>query len=526
MLETQAPAWARLDAAAWTRNPVLGVSLIAASAATTIAVGVAGPSVVALDLGERSSALPPWHLPPGAGTPNELVAVILLWLGLIAGTIGLWIAWRAVADGWRPDNRKLLGLGIGLSVLTALVLPLTSADVLMYAAYGRLQVLGLNPYDITPAMIFREEFDPVLILTERPWQDTPSVYGPMASASQWVAAALGGESMHDIVFWLQVIALVPFLVIGVLAYLMARGDHATQTRAVLFTVLNPLMIWSVIAGAHNEAFTLVFAIVGLWFLRKHPLLAGIGIGLAGTVKVSLVFYGLAMVWGYRREPRKLVFLLIGAAIPLAIAYGVLVPRALFAAARNTGYISAGSWAPPLHGLLSFVMPEPVARSIVGVLGWTGMVVIAWMLSRVLPWHLVPGVAETTNPRRDPLTIAVRTAALLTAAWLITSPYTLSWYDLITWVPLGLMAASKLEPLMMWRGMWLSVAYVTGRSVEFSEGMQVAASVIRDGLCTAAQVLVIVAIVRWWWQEGRELPSFTRLRAAFALVGQRHLLPHD
>ena len=115
-----------------------------------------------------------------------------------------------------------------------------------------------------------------------------------------------------------------------------------------------------------------------------------------------------------------------------------------------------------------------------------------------------------------LTIA---AALAIALWLLER-------RLRSRQPLGLLAASRLDALMMWRGMWLSVAYVTGRSVEFSEGMQVAASVIRDGLCTAAQVLVIVAIVRWWWQEGRELPSFTRLRAAFALVGQRHLLPHD
>lgn len=526
MLENQALARSRLRDAAWARNPRLGVSLISASAVTTVAVGFAGPSAVALDVGDRTGWLPPWFLPASAGTPHELVAVGLLWLGLIAGTAGLWISWQAVNDGWRPDNRKLFGLGAGLSILTALVLPLTSADVLMYAAYGRLQVLGLDPYDITPAMIFREEFDPVLILTERPWQDTPSVYGPMASFSQWLAAWLGGESMHAIVFWLQVFALVPFLVIGALVYLMARGDHTTQTRSVLFTVLNPLMIWSVVAGAHNEAFTLLFAIVGLWFLRKHPLLAGIGIGLAGSVKVSLVFYGLAMVWGYRREPRKLAWLLVGAAIPLAVAYGVLVPRALFAAARNTGYISAGSWAPPFQGLLSLLMPEWIARSIVGGIGWLGMIAIAWMLSRVLPWQPVPGGDPLANPRREPLTIAVRTAAVLTAAWLITSPYTLGWYDLTTWVPLGLLAASRLEPLMMWRGMWLSIAYVTGRSVEFSPGTQVAATVIRDGLCTAAQILVIVMVVRWWWQEGRELPSFARARAAMSLVGQRQLVPYD
>lgn len=519
-------AFTRLRAAAWTRNPTLGVALIAASAATTIAVGAAGPSAVALELGERTSWLPPWYLPASTGTPNEWVAVVLLWLGLVAGTIGLWIAWRAVAEGWRPDNRKLFGLGVGLSLLTALVLPLTSADVLMYAAYGRLQVLGLDPYDITPAEIFRAEYDPVLILTERPWQDTPSVYGPLASFSQWLAAGLGGESMHDIVFWLQVLAVVPFLAIGAIAYAMTRGEHAAQTRAVLFTVLNPLMLWSVVAGAHNEAFTLVFAIVGLWFLRRNPLLAGIGIGLAGTIKVSLIFYGLAMLWGYRREPRKLVLLIVGAVIPLAIAYGLVVPKALLAASRNTGYISAGSWAPPVYELLCLMLPEWVARSIVGWVGWLGLVVVAWMLSRVLPWQAVPGLSPAASPQRDPLTIAARTAAVLTTAWLVTSPYTLSWYDLIAWVPLGLLAASRLEPLLMWRGMWLSLAYVTGRSVEFSPPLQAVAAVVRDGLCAAAQLLVLVLIVRWWWREGRELPSLHRLRAGLALAGDRRLVPYD
>ena len=519
-------ALSRLLAAPWTSNPRLGVALIAASAATTIAVGFAGPSAVALDLGERTSWLPPWYLPDGAGIPNEWLAVSLLWLGLIVGTVGLGIAWRAVAEGWRPDNRRLFWLGVGLSVLTALVLPLTSADVLMYAAYGRLQVLGLDPYAITPAEIFRAEFDPVLIVTERPWQDTPSVYGPVASASQWLAASLGGESMHDIVFWLQVLCVLPFIAIGAIVYRMARGDQEAQTRAVLFTVLNPIMIWSVVAGAHNEAFTLVFAIVGLWFLRRNPLLAGIGIGLAGTIKVSLVVYGLAMVWGYRREPRKLVLLIVGAVIPLAVAYGLVVPKALLAASRNTGYISAGSWAPPVQWLLSLAMPDWVARSIVGWLGWLGMIAIAWMLSRVLPWQAVPGLPATVSPQRDPLTIATRTAAVLTTAWLVTSPYTLSWYDLIAWVPLGLLAASRLEPLLMWRGMWLSLAYVTGRSVEFGPDIQVVAVVIRDGLCAAAQILVLVWIVRWWWREGRELPSFHRLRAGLALAGDRRLVPYD
>lgn len=503
------PAFLR---APWTRNPTLGVWLIVASALTTVLVAFTGPSSVALTLGPRNGLMPPWYLPVGMFPLGEWVAVPALWLGLAAGTVGLWITWHAVSFGWRPNNRRLFALGSVLSLLTSLVPPLTSADVLMYAAYGRLQVLGLNPYSITPADVFRQEFDPLLIWTERPWQDTPSVYGPIATASQWLAAVLGGGNMHNTVCWLQLLAVLPFLVIGAAAVKLAHGDPKIQTRAVLFTVLNPLMIWSVLAGAHNEALTLVFAIVGLWFIRRNPMLAGVCIGLAGAVKVSLVFYGVAMAWGYRHDWRKLLKLVAGAAIPLVIAYGFWVPGSLMAAQRNTGYISAGSWAAGVQGLLQPLLGRYVSWSLVGWLGWIFMAAVAWMLSRVLPWRLVPGVPDDERPRWDPLTITVRTAALLTASWLVTSPYTLSWYDLITWVPLGLMAVNRLDVLMMWRGFWLAAAYVTGRAVQFSDQMKGVSNVLRDWFCSGAQMLVLVAIVHWWWTWGHELPPMPgRLR---------------
>ncbi|MFZ1282811.1 MAG: hypothetical protein WAQ75_01670, partial [Propionicimonas sp.] len=158
--------------------------------------------------------------------------------------------------------------------------------------------------------------------------------------------------------------------------------------------------------------------------------------------------------------------------------------------------------------LSWVMPEFVARSIIGWLGWGGMIAIAWMLSRVLPWTAVPGADPSADPTREPLTIAVRTAAILTVSWLITSPYTLSWYDLTAWVPLALLASTRLDALLMWRGAWLSVAYVTGRAVQFSDGMKALAFVVRDILCSGAQILVIVLVVLWWWRDGHELPSFS------------------
>ena len=515
----------RLRLPAWTASPRTGLALIVASCLITVAVAALGPSCVTLDVGPAAGPLPPWFVPEGArralGLPlGEWLLVPPLWLGIALGGVGLWVALRALAAGWRPGVHRLFALGVGLNVVTVLVPPLTSADVLMYAAYGRLQRLGRDPYTITPAEVFRSTFDPVLVHTERPWQDTPSVYGPIASWTQWLANALGGDSMHDVVFWLQVLCVVPFLVIGALLVKLAHGDPARQARAVLLTVANPLLVWAVVAGAHNEALTLVFAICALFFVRRSAFATGLFIGLAGAVKVSLVFYGLALVWGYRRDWRKVIALGLGALVPLALGYGLLAPEALFAASRNTGYISQGSWGPPVVFALGFLMPDLLARSIVTKLGWVLMVVVAWMLSCVLDRGSVPGASA--RPGRvngdDPLTIATRTALVLCAAWVISSPYSLAWYDLIAWAPLALLAPSRLDKILIVRGAALSIAYVTARSVEFGAEMLWASWLVRETLCSAVQLGVLAAVVWWWWRLGHQLPT-----RAYIVHGWRALL---
>lgn len=491
----------------------LALGLIVASCAVFVVVGAAGPSAVALNLGPRYSFLPPWYLPFKDANWNEWAVTAIMWGALVLGAVGLWIGWRALKAGWRPRPWRLFGLGAGLSTVVGLVLPLTSADVMMYAAYGRLQVIGQNPYTVPPAQIFRQEFDAVLVWTERPWQDTPSVYGPLASAVQWLSATLGGANMHDIVFWLQMFTLVPFLAIGIMVMVMMRGDEAAQARAALLTVCNPIMICAVVAGAHNEALAMVFAVAGLYFMRKNPWLAGLGIGLAGTVKVSLIFVGVAMLWGYRHDRRKLVRLVVGAVVPLAVAYAWLAPQSILAAQRNTDYVSAGSWAEPIYTWLEYSVGVDVGHWVTFAGGWIGMAIVGWMLSRVLPRDGVPGVGSVADsagstgvdPATDPLTQAARAAVVLVGAWLVASPYTWVWYDYLVWVPLALLAVSRIHGILLWRGLWLSVAYVTGRIYNYGADLAATSAVLRDEVCTVAQYITLALIVGWWWRRGHELP---------------------
>ena len=497
----------------WHRDHRYGVAGIVGATALTLLAGFLGPSAVTLTLGPRRSLLPPWYLPAGVVRPDEWVVSTLVWLAILVGAAGLFVAMRALADGWKPRVRRLFALGTGLSLVTITVPPLTSADVLMYAAYGRLQAIGRDPYEITPAEVFRGQFDPVLRWTERPWQDTPSVYGPITSWLQLLANKLGGENMHDIVFWLQVFAVVPFILAGAGVVMLAHGDARRQARAALLTVANPVLIWAVVAGAHNEALSVMFAVAGLMMMRKSPFAAGVGIGLAGCAKVSIGIWGLAMLWAYRKEPKKALLLCLGTALPMGWAYILWQPTAFFQALRNGSYVSVGSWANPVFRFLDLFMTGFNAKVVVGVISYSGLFVIAWMLSRTVPWTAVPGLARGADLRQDPLTIAVRTSLVLSVAWLVTSMYTLSWYDLIAWMPLAVLAANKLDRIMLLRITPLSLAYVPGRAIDVGPALDFTANRVRDTVSPVVQFAVLAAVVLWWRRPER--PELFPVRAPAA-----------
>jgi alpha-1,6-mannosyltransferase len=497
----------------WHRNHRFALFGIVGATSLTLLVGFLGPSAVTLTLGPRESYLPPWYLPAGMVKPNEWFVSLLIWAAILLGALGLWVGLRALADGWKPKFKKLFALGTVLSLLTICVPPMTSADVLMYAAYGRLQAIGRDPYDITPAEVFRGQFDPVLRWTERPWQDTPSVYGPITSWTQLTANKLGGENMHDIVFWLQLFSVVPFILACAGVLLLARGDARRQGRVALLTIANPLLIWAVVAGAHNDSLAVMFAVGGLLFMRKNPFVAGLGIGLAGCAKISIGLWGLAMLWAYRREPKKALLLCLGTVVPMGLAYVLWQPTAFLQALRNGGYVSVGSWANPLYRLLDVFLTGFHAKVVVGVISYIGLIVIAWMLSRVVPWTPAPGLDKDADLRRDPLTIALRTSLVLSVAWLITSMYTLSWYDLLAWMPLAVLAATKLDKIMLIRGAALSLAYVPGRAIDVGPVLDFTASRMRDTMSPIIQMAMILAVILWWRQPDRpELFPFKKQQA--------------
>jgi alpha-1,6-mannosyltransferase len=81
-------------------------------------------------------------------------------------------------------------------------------------------------------------------------------------------------------------------------------------------------------------------------------------------------------------------------------------------------------------------------------------------------------------------------------------YTLSWYDLLAWMPLAVLAASKLDKIMVIRGATLSLAYVPGRAIDLGPALDFTATRMRDTVSPIVQMAMVLAVVLWWRQPDR------------------------
>jgi hypothetical protein len=247
----------------------------------------------------------------------------------------------------------------------------------------------------------------------------------------------------------------------------------------------------------------MFAVLALIALRRNVFLAGVLLGMAGCSKLSIGLVGIAMLWALRGNPRKMLQLCLGAGITMIVLYAFVGLRAFQQARSQTSFISTGTPHKVVYNLLDLFMPGVVARTLVAIAAWVLLVMVAILLSQVFPQSLVPKAFED-----DVTPDAVRYTAIYAIAWLLTSMYTLAWYDLTAWIALAMVAASQLDKLMVLRTAMLSIAYVPGRdrrAIDMSPSLDFVTTRIRDSLCPLVELILLVSLIVWarrggaqWW----------------------------
>ncbi|MCF2526467.1 hypothetical protein [Yinghuangia soli] len=462
------------------------VAFLATGIVLLLATGLLGPSAAQPPLPGGPSWLPPYRF---AADPSAGLVTALLLGSALSGALGLGLAMLALRAGWAPDPRRLTAAGIAAAVAAVLVPPMGSADHLVYAAYGRLAATGGDPYRDT-ATDLAAAGDPVGRAVEAPWQDTPSVYGPVATAEQWLAAKLGGDSTHTIVFVLTLLGAAAFVATGLLLQRAVGADRQARARIALLWMLNPLLLFVGVNAGHLDALAVAIAVAALVAVRRSPLLAGVLVGLACAAKVSLGLYVLALAWALRHRLKDLAVML-GAGLAVgAAAYLPLGTQAFEQMRENSKMVSL---AMPLRLAvkpLESALDHDDARTLIGLIGWVALALVAWLLAPVV------ARAAARGPVADPaLRDAAGAAALLTLAWVLTAPYSLPWYDLAVWAPFALLGASAADWLLLARTTLLVCAYVPGRAVPLPDGVDSLARTLRGTVGPYAGLALLFGALR-------------------------------
>jgi hypothetical protein len=442
----------------------------------------------------RSSWMPPALRLPATGPPWELgvhvptkIIVVAVWVSGVFAGAGIAAGLLAVRRRLPIPMRAIIVSAVVAAAILTVVPPTGSTDSLDYAIYGHIAAIGHSPYVMTPnryRLLFHLKqgvpFD---------WAHAPSVYGPLATAEQLVAARLAGPSLAVTAFWLKLLNDIAFAAVALVADRALRTDSARRARAHLLWTANPLLIWNLIAAGHLDVLAAALGLAGLlvadrWAEHTARLLAGaaagVCIGAAVSIKADYLVFGLALALALRNRPSQLLAAAGGAAavvIPGYVVAGSPAVRAL--ASRASGGIGNGFYGTVLEHLgLSLHYSEPIAALL--------LVPVGWLAVTKLP------VAADDRP-------AIRIALALSVTWLVLWPNQFAWYSVMITCVLILYPESRLD--------WVAIGWLTAITIADMPGI---------GFGRPAKTLgPVLAVVQR--QIGERVTPWIMLAAAVAFV---------
>lgn len=452
------------------RRDPLRLSLLAGALLCLLLVGLAHPSVAAPPLGP-----PGWvpHLPDLPLRGWGIVAVQTL--GYLLGAAALILAVRRPSRLGIPwPAWALVG---GLVLLTV---PFGTADHTNYAAYGHILAQGGDPWLTSPQAFGN---DAVTSLVQPPWQDTPNVYGPCATALLGAAAHLGGDSVRQIVWLWQVVVVIAWLAVRWLLVRLTGRPEAVDT----WWTGNVLVLGAGVFGAHVDLLATAGVVAALVVAQRMPSVLGAGLagvlaGLAASTKITagVIALALALAWLRRCMANGRDLTPIGALSHTSAmgagALTVVVPLHIWAGphvfeqvSRQSGGVSYASPWRAVYTALDLGLAEPTAR---GIASWASAALC--IVLAVVIWRRLVHKGDSRSggspypgatPSEVPLPVSILLA--LTAAYAIGAAYVLPWYALpmwaavVAWVGLGGTDPRLLVALAL-QGTVVALGYVPGR----------------------------------------------------------------
>ncbi len=249
---------------------------------------------------------------PVLGLFSRMTTVALAFA--FTGVFMIVLAWLALGRLSRPGRARAVSVPQMARTLIMWIAPLVftvpsfSRDVYSYLAQSEIVAMGQDPYTVGPAQALGVNH-PLTQGVPTMWRDTPSPYGPLfltvGKAINWLTGdhVVAGVAMH------RLVALGGLMMIVWALPRLARRFGVSPVSALWLGAANPLVLFHLVVGVHNEALA-----IGL-------MLVGFELALRGTPRVTPD--GPFPPW----QPGELYWYAIGAAV-ITLGAAVKIPAAL------------------------------------------------------------------------------------------------------------------------------------------------------------------------------------------------------
>jgi hypothetical protein len=294
----------------------------------------------------------------GAGSMGSqtklLLSIVLVYGGLVL-LMRVWLRLSEVMKNHPGSPIKQLWKILALwSVPMIIAPPLFSRDVFSYAAQGEMTSYHLSPYILGP---FSLGSSPYVAPVDPLWGNAPAPYGPLFL---WIDGTITRITHHNHLATVVGLRLLEVAAVALMAYalpLLARAMGRSAGEAFVLGALNPLVLLTLIGGAHNDALMAAFLTLGIAkAMQKKPLWGFFFCACAAAIKapaaLGMVYVAWTCVSPYVSKRERLRPFLYAGAIG-AFVLGVSTWMAGFGFGWVKNILSNGtvrSWAAPATGV--------------------------------------------------------------------------------------------------------------------------------------------------------------------------------
>ena len=382
----------------------------------------------------------------GLPARNATVSIAITYAGMAMVVLGwLWLGRMLKRDqnGGTPLARGFITRTMTLWALPLFVAPpLFSKDVYSYLAQSAIAAGGKDPYLLGPADALGID-NPLTRSIPTVWRTTPAPYGPLFLWLGRGVTALTGNDVVLGVFAHRLLALSGLaLIVWALPRLAKRLDLDPRS-ALWLGVANPLVLFHLFSGVHNEALMLGLMLSGLELgLSRSWLLGTMLITLSADIKIpAALALGFLGMWVARQRGGRVIDV-AKVGVAMAAVFGAVMVAVAYGTGLGFGWINTLDTPNLIRSWVSVSTDMGVIGGQLGVLAGLGdhttqVVALSRALGGVVSaamclWLLL----GTLKGRIDPITgLGCGLGAVV-----LLSPTVHPWYLLWAAIPLAATAA--------------------------------------------------------------------------------------